>query len=198
MTESTQTPPPPSQAAEPTAENPSETKNPCAELEAKIAEQSARLKEQENKYLYLYAEFENFKKRALKEKQDLIKYGWESVARELLGVLDNLERALEHLPNSSDLKLGEGLRLVLSEFRNTLEKQGVQKQTPLYQPFDPNLHEAMAQETSSHPSGTIIREYRPGYTLHGRLLRPARVVVSGGPGDGKKEPEAKASEGKEK
>lgn len=150
------------------------------ELKKRIQDLESQVKEKENKYLYLYAEFENFKKRAVKERSDLIKFGWESVARELLQTLDNLERGLAHAPASTDKTLIEGLNMVLNQFKSTLQKQGVQHIDSLKKNFDPNLHEAIGQEDSELPSGMVIKEHTRGYTLHGRLLRPARVVVSGG------------------
>ena len=141
-------------------------------------EDTAKQLEEKNKYLYLYADFDNFKKRAVKERSELIKFGWESVARELLGVLDNLDLALAHVPPGADKNWVDGLRMVAQQFQATLEKQGV---TPVRaQGFDPNLHEAVGQENSDQPAGTIIKEHSRGYLLHGRLLRPARVVVSSG------------------
>src|SRR3954451_21578175 len=83
----------------------------------KIAELEAQLKEKDAKYLYLYAEFENYKKRAIKERSDLIKYGWENAARELLMVIDNLERALEHMPPTTDKALVQGLYMVINQFK---------------------------------------------------------------------------------
>ena len=137
-----------------------------------------QVKEKENKYLYLYADFENYKKRAVKERSDLIKFGWESVARDLLQTLDNLELALSHAPPATDKNLLDGLTMVLKHFQSTVQKQGVQSIESLNKMFDPNLHEALSQEPSDSPSGTILKEHSRGYTLHGRLLRPARVVVS--------------------
>ncbi len=150
------------------------------ELKKRIEELEAQVKEKENKYLYLYAEFDNFKKRTIKERSDLIKFGWESVARDLLQTVDNLERALNHVPSGTDKKLVEGLEMVLNQFKSSLQKQGVQPIESLKKNFDPNLHEAVGQEESDLPSGMIVKEHVPGYTLHGRLLRPARVVISGG------------------
>ncbi len=152
------------------------------ELKKRVAELEAQVKEKESRYLYLYADFENFKKRTVKERSDLLKYGWESIAREFLQVADHLELAIEHAPNGADKNLVDGLQMVLSQFRSTLQKQGVQAIETAKQNFDPNFHEAIAQEPSSEPAGTILREQGKGYTLHGRLLRPARVVVSGGNG----------------
>jgi molecular chaperone GrpE len=153
---------------------------PKDDLAKKIAELEALVKEKESKYLYLYAEFENFKKRTVKERSDLLKYGWEGLAHELLEVLDNLERALSHLPPTTDKNVLGGLNMILSQFRTTLQKQGVQEIGSLHAPFDPNVHEAVAHEPSDKPEGTITAEHHRGYTLHGRLLRPARVTVSAG------------------
>ncbi len=149
--------------------------------DAKIQELEALVKEKESKYLYLYAEFENVKKRAVKERSDLIKFGWENVARELILVLDNFERALVHIPANTDKNLAEGLKMISSQFRSTLQKQGVQKVEILGKEFNPELAEALAQIPDEQPAGTVIKEELPGFTLHGRLLRPANVVVSSGP-----------------
>jgi molecular chaperone GrpE len=146
----------------------------------KISEMESQLKEKENKYLYLYADFENYKKRAIKERSDLLKFGWEPVASDLLLVVDNLERAIAHIPDEKNNPLLGGLQMVLTQFRSTLEKQGVVAVNVLKQPFDANFHEAGGQEPSSEPAGTIIKEQMRGYTIHGRLLRPARVILSSG------------------
>jgi len=150
------------------------------DLQKRIQDLESQVKEKENKYLYLYADFENFKKRSIKERSDSLKFGWESVARELLQTVDNLERALTHIPPNTDKSLVEGLHMVLNQFEAALKKNGVQLIESLEKDFDPNLHEAIGQEKSDLPSGTIVKEHTRGYTLHGRLLRPARVVVSGG------------------
>jgi molecular chaperone GrpE len=150
------------------------------DLEKRVAELEAQLKDKDAKYAYLYADLENFKKRAVRERADLLKYGWESAARELILVIDNLERALAHMPATTDKTLVDGLHLVIKQFRGTLEKQGVQSIESMTQMFDPNFHEAVAQESSETPEGTVIQEQQRGYTLHGRLLRPARVVISKG------------------
>jgi molecular chaperone GrpE len=152
-------------------------------LESKIQELEAQLKEKEQKYVYLYADFENYKKRVIKERSDLLKFGWEASARQLLEVIDNLERALAHMPKSNEpanKTLEDGLKMVLNQFKAVLEKQGVQHIAAEGKPFDPNLHEAIGQEKSEHPEGHIVRDEMKGYTIHGRLLRPSRVIVSGG------------------
>ncbi|MCM0605077.1 MAG: nucleotide exchange factor GrpE [Xanthomonadaceae bacterium] len=148
---------------------------------SKIAELELQLKERENKFLYLYADFENYKKRAVKERSDAQKFGWENVARDLLSVVDNLDRGLAHAPATTEANFMAGLNMVAKQFRETMERQGVQTIPSLKQIFNPELHEAIATEYSDEKSGLIIREEQKGYTLHGRLLRASRVVISSGP-----------------
>lgn len=139
------------------------------------------LKEKENKYLYLYAEFETYKKRAIQERAQTLKFGYEPFARELLQVADNLERAIEH----SQAEAGEikqlltGVQMVYQQLQSTLEKYNVVPLQTKGQKFNPEQHEAVGQEkTSSVEEGTILKELQKGYLIHGRLLRPARVVVA--------------------
>lgn len=152
-----------------------------SDADKKIQELEAQLKEKDSKYLYLYAEFENYKKRAIKERSDAMKFGWENVARDLLEVTDNLERGLAHMPEGTDKNLAAGLNMTLSQFRSAMAKQGVAPIETVGQVFNPEFHDAVGQEPSDKPSGTITREQLKGYTLHGRLLRPASVVISTGP-----------------
>jgi molecular chaperone GrpE len=166
-------------ADQPTA--PHEEPTPINPADRKIQELESQLKDKDQKYVYLYAEFENFKKRAVKERSDAMKFGWENVARDLIDVIDNLERGLSHMPEGTDKNLAAGLNMTLTQFRSALQKQGVQLIDTKGQPFNPELHEAVAQEPSDQPEGMIVREQLRGYTLHGRLLRPASVVVSAGP-----------------
>jgi len=134
--------------------------------------------EQRNKYMYLYAEFENYKKRVIRERSDLIKFGHESLARDLLQVSDNLERALAH--SSGGDALVTGIKMVHSQLVDTLSRFGVTSVSALGQKFDPQLHEAVGSEKTDDASkdGTVVQEHQKGYTLHGRLLRPARVVIA--------------------
>lgn len=155
--------------------------NPSDPVTAKLQELEAQIKDKEQKYLYLYAEFENFKKRASKEREETLKFGFESTAHELIQVIDNLERALAHIPPSTDKNLVTGLQMVLNQFIAALQKQGVQPMnTDAPKSFDPNFHEAVGQEASTHPEGSVLQTQTKGYTIHGRLLRPARVIVSSG------------------
>ncbi len=145
--------------------------------DTKITELETELKEKENKYLYLYAEFDNFKKRTQKERIELVQFGWEKIAHELLQVSDNLERAIEHSQGAAL----EGLQMVLTQFKNILEKNGIRPLETIHKIFDPNLHEAVGMEPSDFQAQTIIYEHTKGYRLHDRLLRPARVTLSQGP-----------------
>ena len=149
-------------------------------LEETVKETEAlklELKEQQNKYLYLYAEFDTYKKRVMKERSELIKFGYESFARNLLQVADNLGRALQHPDNHEALVAG--IQMVNQQLKDTLNKFGVIPLISLGSKFDPECHEAVGSEklNNSADGGTIVQELEQGYTLHGRLLRPARVVV---------------------
>lgn len=138
------------------------------------------LAEAQQKYVYLYAEFENYKKRAFKERQDTVKYALEGAAGDLLQVLDNLERALQHAKPDGDPSLVEGLKMVMHQFKSTLQKQNVVEIPTEHQMFNPEFHEAVGQLPSDKPQGTIVQTVQKGYTLHGRLVRPARVMISTG------------------
>jgi len=166
-----------------TSENPGTSPNQKEENapeNSRVEEFEAKVQEWENRYKYLYAEFENYKKRAEKERIEQAKYGWEPLAHDLLQVIDNMELALSHAKDT-DKGITEGLHMVLELFKKSLEKRGIEKIETDGKPFDPNFHEAVAQEPSDeHEDGKVIREHAAGYTMHGRLLRPARVVISGG------------------
>jgi len=151
------------------------------EEELKAAQKEA--KENQDKYLRLYAEFENYRRRLQKEKEELSRYAHEQVLKELLPVLDDLERALTHAEQSKDLKnLIEGIHLVERQFLSNLEKFGLKAFSAVGEIFNPHFHEAMAhQESSKHPADTVISEYRKGYTLNGKLVRPALVAVAKSP-----------------
>src|SRR3989344_4955096 len=103
------------------------------------------LQEKENRYLYLYAEFENFKKRAAKERIDAVKFGWEPVARDLVATVDDLERVLVNIPSNYDKVVSDGLKMVVQNFLKTLEKRGVSVMNVEGKGFDPEFHEAIGQ-----------------------------------------------------
>jgi molecular chaperone GrpE len=138
-----------------------------------------------DKYLALaqrtQADFENFRKRMTRENAVAVDRGVEKLARELLPALDHLEIALQQAEQHDAGEWLNGIRLVQEEFLIALGRVGIQAFAPLGEPFDPNEHEAMAQQPSEDAKpGTILQVYQQGYRLNGQVLRPARVVVSGG------------------
>jgi molecular chaperone GrpE len=143
--------------------------------------------EQEKKSLHdrmlrIAADFENYKKRSKREHDDAAHRAREQVLRELLPIADNLERALAHSAGGDPGSILDGVRLVLRQLGGALEKLEVRPITVVGETFDPNLHEAIQQvESAEHAPGTITTELQRGYTLAGRLLRPAMVVVSKAP-----------------
>ena len=148
-------------------------------LEAKLEAKEKEAQDNYDRFLRLSAEFENFKKRMEKEKTDAYKFGTENLIKELLPVLDNLERAIDHGEAKDPQGLLEGVDMTLKGFLAALEKIGVSPVDASGKEFDPNLHEAvMVQEDAHHPAGTVLTQLQKGYTLHNRLIRPAMVVVS--------------------
>jgi len=152
-----------------------ETESLKSQLELKEKE----VTENYNKYVRALADLENYKKRAMKEKSDLIKYGNENLLRDFLPILDSLDRALDTASNSNNFdSFREGLTLVRNQFLYCLEKYGVEPIAACGQDFDPNVHEAMMEVASdSHEESKVVDEYERGYLLQGRLLRPSKVSV---------------------
>ncbi len=159
------------------------------ESQARARVTNERLSETHDRLLRLAADFENFKKRAARERDETRKYGIENVLRDFLSVADGMRRALEHAA-SDPAALLEGVRLVQKQLNDALTKNGVRSFDSLGQPFDPARHEALMQQESDEPPNTVINEIARGYTLHDRLVRPAVVVVSKARAE--EEPQAKA------
>lgn len=138
------------------------------------------------KYLRLLADFDNHRKRTVRDLEDGRRYANEALLRDFLPVLDNLERALAHAKDGSELGpacqgLLEGLRLTAKQFLETLEKNGVTRVPSEGQPFDPSVHEAVGYaESTTHAEGTVVEVYQQGYRIQNRLVRPAMVTVSRG------------------
>ena len=141
-------------------------------------ETSERLKDTHERLLRTAAEFDNFKKRAQKEKEDVQRFGSERLLKDFLPVMDNLERALDHAEQHDLQQVIEGVKLVQKLFESTLAKHGVQGFSAVGQPFDPSVHEALMQQESDRPPGTVLSEMARGYKLNDRLVRPAAVVVA--------------------
>lgn len=163
---------------------PQEMKPDVSVLEQKLAE--AEKKSQENWELALRtrAELDNAMKRAQRNVEDAHKYALEQFARELLPIIDSLEHGLQTAGTADELaaSLRQGMEMTLKMFTDLLRKFHIQVVDPLHQPFDPALHEAMVMQPSSDfEPNTVITVIQKGYTLHGRLVRPARVLVARAP-----------------
>lgn len=131
------------------------------------------------RYQRLAADFENYKRRTRQDLADRTQYANEELLRKLLPILDNLRRALDHAPEGSDRNWFDGLRMVVRQFEDTLQAQGLSPIPAVGEKFDPSQHEAIArEETDEQAEGTIVEEMQPGYRLHERVLRPTLVKVA--------------------
>jgi molecular chaperone GrpE len=140
---------------------------------------AAELKEANDKYLRLYAEFDNYRKRVNKDKEELIKYGNERLLHELLPFIDHLEMALKHASNESSSGLVEGVEITLKGLRKTLEKFGLTEIEAEGKPFDPSVHHAISQiEREDADENIVVEELRKGYRLKDKVLRASLVAVS--------------------
>jgi molecular chaperone GrpE len=150
--------------------------------DAALAEARRELAELRERYLRLAADFDNARKRGLKDREEAALFGHQNLVKELLPSVDNLERAIDSAQQGGEggrEALLEGVELVLREIQTALARHGVVAIDASGQPFDPALHEAMAQvPDASVPANTVVQVFQRGYQLRGRLLRPARVVVS--------------------
>lgn len=172
---------------------------PEAAEEAPPAE-SDEYTELREKYLRLYADFENYRKVVSREKQDLIKYSNEELLSELLSVIDHLELALQHATEQENKQvsaLAEGVEMTLKELKTVLEKFGLVTIESLGKPFDPHVHHAMSQvETNEADENCVVTEFRKGYMLKDRVLRPSFVGVSKKPTEENKEESKENKENK--
>ncbi|MBT8353140.1 MAG: nucleotide exchange factor GrpE [Desulfofustis sp.] len=168
-----------------------ETEEPDKSPEELLEESRAEVVEWQDTALRAMAEFENYKKRMERERSTMLKYSGESIFRELLPVVDNLERAVEQgivdgVEAEQNLNaLLEGVELTLKSLQATLEKFEVKPIDAVGQPFDPTVQEALSMEASaSVPANHVVSEFEKGYHYKDRLLRAARVIVSSGAGNG--------------
>jgi len=158
-----------------------EPANPIKELEAKLETAEHEAKENYDRFLRVSAEFENYKKRSAREISEFRKFSNESLIKEMLSVVDNLERALDSSQSNKQAGTGlaEGVAMTLKEILNIFEKFSVKPVESLGKPFDPVFHQAvMQEETDGHPENIVTNEMQKGYMMHDRLIRPAMVVVS--------------------
>ena len=156
--------------------------NELSAMQKQLAEISEKLNQEKDFHLRLRADFDNFRKRMVKEKEDFAKYSLGSAAVEFLPVLDNLERALSvDAQKTTVTKMMEGLQMIKKQFDDVLNQMGTQRIQTLGHIFNPDLHEALMHQPSDKPQNEIVLEIRAGYQIGSRVLRPAQVGVSSGP-----------------
>lgn len=151
---------------------------------AQSAQEAANVEAQKykEKYYYLAAEYDNAQKRFEREKINIVKFGSENILRDVLGSIDLFELTVQALANDQDQKIKNinvGLEMISKQMLDSLNKHGLERINSINQAFDPNFHEAVAQEIKTDvEENTVIKEHLAGYKLNGRLLRAAKVVVS--------------------
>jgi molecular chaperone GrpE len=175
----------------PAAPEPSATAEPLVPVEAtrvtpeqltELKERAARADENWDRLLRTTADFDNFKKRAAREKQEAIKFANEGLLQKLVAILDNFDMALTAAQTGgpgAGQSLQAGLSMICQQLKGVLAEHGLEELEAVGKPFDPNLHEALSQkETPDVPEGQVVQQLRKGYKLRDRLLRPASVVVA--------------------
>lgn len=144
---------------------------------AEIEKLKEDLEKAKSDYLYLMADFDNYRKNAIKERSELLRFGSERLIRDLLSVVDNFERALES--DSNVEKFREGVMMINHELKAMLQRFGVTEVPAQGLAFDPTAHEALSSEpTNEIPAGHVARVFKKAYKLHDKLIRPAQVVVA--------------------
>ncbi len=167
----------PPSSEEPVEEETVSKSNSLDEISKLFEEKTKELEELKDRYLRICAEYDNYRKRTTREIKEIRETATEHLIKDLLPVLDNFERALQHIPDPEDA-FASGIRMVFSQLKDTLMARGLLPIETIGQPFDPNVHEALAQIESEQSEGTVVQEYQKGYLLGKRVLRPAKVVVS--------------------
>lgn len=161
------------------AAEPSTPEERISQLEGLLAAKETECRENWDRFLRERADMENYRKRANREKEELLNYGTKSLIEEILPVIDNLERALDHASEDGLAALVEGIRMTHGMLLSALKKFGVTPLETVGATFDPAFHQAMNQvETDQQPANTVVQEFQKGYLLKERLLRPAMVSVS--------------------
>lgn len=150
-------------------------------LEKELEEAKKTIEEQKDKYLRLSAEFDNYRKRTMKEKAELIKNGGEKAISAILPILDDLERALQNMQKADDVKaMYEGIDLISQKFHKVLSQEGLQKMEPVGETFDTDYHEAIALVPAPDEAqkGKVLDCVQTGYKLNDKVIRHAKVVVA--------------------
>ena len=171
----------PAAANEPAPETAANAQNPSGEELLIAAKKEAAANY--DRYTRAVADLENFRKRTIREKDELRQFAAASVVEDIIPILDNLSLGLGAAKQQTDVKsIVDGLNLVLEQFKSTLARHGLKEVNPIGQAFDPNLHDCISHQPSADIAEEKVSQVvRLGYTLNGRLLRPASVVVSSGP-----------------
>ena len=171
-------------------EEPEKTAEPEPSEEEKLR---AALAEAQSKFLYLQAEYQNFRKRSVKDVADARSYAYADALNPFMTVFDYLSMADAAAVNSDNIEsIRQGLKMIIAEFNKAFDTLGVSPIDAVGKPFDPALHEAVAREASdSVPEGIVLKQWSSGFKMGGKLLRPARVVVSSGAPEEKRGEEAK-------
>src|SRR5262245_60354822 len=161
-------------------ENPTSPEAEIVDLRKKLEAKELEAKSNYDRFLRQAAEFDNFKKRAARERDDTLRFANEALVKDLLPMVDNLERAIAHASGGGNGKpLVEGVEMVLRGLLDVLSKHGLTQLSAAGQPVDPTKHEAMAQvESETHEPNAVVEEVHKGYMLRDRLLRPALVSVA--------------------
>ena len=158
------------------------------DLEARLAAAEAKAQENWDRYLRAAAEADNIRKRAARDVENARKYALENFGRDLLAVYDSLEMGIQAADNADAESLLAGKEATLKLLKSTLERFGIEQVDPLGEPFDPQFHEAMTMQPSVDAEpGSVLNVVQKGYSLNGRLLRPAMVVVAAEPETGNAE-----------
>ncbi len=173
-----------------------EEMSPEDQLRSELTQAQDEAKGHHERYLRTLADMENLRKRTQREKEELSKFANENIIKEILPVIDNLERAVEHatVSETSDSGLLEGVQMTLVQFSQVIERFGVVPVDAQGQMFDPNLHQAMGQIESDLPVNTVVQQMQKGYQLNGRLLRPAFVMIAKAPAAAQNEDNEKTDE----
>lgn len=154
------------------------------DLAAKQTEQlSSELEKAKNDFLYLRAEFDNYRKHAIKERSDLMRYAGERLLVDILSVLDNFDLALSSAITSSNVEtFRKGIEMIHGELKSVVQKYGAEEIASEGKPFDPTMHEALSsEETDKYPAGTITRVFKRAYKFHDKILRPGQVIIAKAP-----------------
>ena len=152
-----------------------------AKLQKELETATKTIEEQKDKYLRLSAEFDNYRKRTMKEKAELIKNGGEKTISAILPILDDMERALQNAAKTEDLDaIRQGIELISQKFHKVLEQEGLQKMEPIGEAFDTDYHEAVAlvSAPNEEQKGKVLDCVQTGYKLNDKVIRHAKVVVA--------------------